>query len=345
MWGGRGDLESLNSDYRYAQGRLLHGVIYLHRISDNRISGTSKRNFQTYQELCGPEALSRSVIVTTMWSRIDNTIAVAYEEELRSNVQFFEPALSRGAELLRYEDTKASAHAIIHRLVAKSSPLLPLHIQRELVDEKKKPSQTVAGETLLRELAKLEQNHLNDLQELEREMAEARSAQDEIAVAELQEEKEKLEAEQKRYEEEKAKLLQLQLSFVELRAMMHTASQPAPSSQMTITPSLAAPNLNSEGAKDGGKASLERENGTPTVNGDGSHTSVPLEQNEDGQGAADTAKKAVTQGWFSNYRFWGIAGCFLTYVVVVGTKGNIFKRIGAVLCGSCMGSRVADVVD
>jgi len=49
------------------KGKLnLARIIYLHRIVDNRMSGSLKKNLQMFQCLCGQEAMSNVVIVTTM---------------------------------------------------------------------------------------------------------------------------------------------------------------------------------------------------------------------------------------------------------------------------------------
>ncbi|KAI0091155.1 hypothetical protein BDY19DRAFT_856343, partial [Irpex rosettiformis] len=156
---------------QYTQKRLLHGVIYIHRITDNKMTGTSIRNFQAYQELCGVNALSNSAIITTMWSRIDPLLGNRYEQELRSKDKFFKPAIDYGAKFIRHLDTEASAHDIIRELLSEESK--PLRVQQELVDEGKKVFQTAAGEALLRELAKAEQKHYQEFTEVQKELEEA----------------------------------------------------------------------------------------------------------------------------------------------------------------------------
>ena len=147
--------EPILNSIRYREKRLLHGIIYMHRISDNRMSGTATRNLRFFQDLCGQDVLCNGVIVTNMWGSVDPTVGAAREQELKSKDLFFKPALQAGARVLRHDNTVASAHRIVRHLLA-ATPR-PLRLQRELVDEGRRVFQTAAGETLLQELALLEQ--------------------------------------------------------------------------------------------------------------------------------------------------------------------------------------------
>ena len=177
----------------------------------------------TYQAFCGPEALPNSVIVTNMWSRVDQSLGSEYETELRTKNKFFKPAIEGGAKFLRHTDTQASAHDIIRQLVDnKPKPLL---IQQELVDGQKKIFETAAGEALLQDLAKLEQKYYQEYKELERELLEARQQEDEIAQAELQEEREKLDESKQKLDAERAHLMQLQLKYQSTVAQIRELAQ------------------------------------------------------------------------------------------------------------------------
>jgi hypothetical protein len=68
----------------------LAGVIYMHRISDIRMSGTARRNFTMFRKLCGENALSNVVLVTTMWGNlVDMEEGEARERELQNKDGFF----------------------------------------------------------------------------------------------------------------------------------------------------------------------------------------------------------------------------------------------------------------
>ncbi|KIP03502.1 hypothetical protein PHLGIDRAFT_31787 [Phlebiopsis gigantea 11061_1 CR5-6] len=202
----------------YAEGRLFHGVLYLYRISDMRVSGTAARNMRFYRELCGADALGNSIIVTNMWGGVDAAKGEMREAELRTNPHFFKPALDAGARLARHDNTRASAHAIVRQLLGDGAVPRPLRVQRELVDERKRVCETAAGEALLQDLALLERKHLKEMESLEEEMAEAMREQDEEAQRELEAERERVRQEQAKLEAEKEKLMQLRRQAEEAAA-------------------------------------------------------------------------------------------------------------------------------
>lgn len=191
----------------------------MHRISDNRMSGSALRNFRTYQSICGPEGLRNTMIVTNMWSQIDVTRGVEHETELKTSDAFFGHAIRAGAQLVRHNDTQPSARDIVRTLLANQPR--PLLIQQELVDEKKKVFQTTAGQGLLHDLGRLQQRYTRESMDLEKELAEARQQDDSIALAEIQEEHEKVEENKSKLEREKKKLLQLELTYAEVQLNLH----------------------------------------------------------------------------------------------------------------------------
>ncbi|KAH9949950.1 P-loop containing nucleoside triphosphate hydrolase protein [Amylocystis lapponica] len=200
----------------YKKKRYLSGVIYLHRISDNRMGGTAMRNFRFFRQLCGDEALPNTLIVTNMWNEIDEDLGAAREEELGTKDIFFKPALDAGSEMRRHTNTTESAHNVLRALIDKQPR--PLQIQREIVDERKQIYQTAAGIVLLGELAAKEQKHLQELQELQEEIEEAireKNQEDQEALekdrSKVDENVQKVREEQKKVRE--AQVLRQQASF------------------------------------------------------------------------------------------------------------------------------------
>lgn len=128
----------------------LSGAIYIHRISDVRMGGTSTRNFKLFRGLSGDAMLRNVVIVTNMWSQVALDVGQAREEELKSDHDFFKPVLDGGAQIKRHDNTSTSARDIVCSIAFKDP--LPLRIQMELVDEHKVITETAAGAELGREL-------------------------------------------------------------------------------------------------------------------------------------------------------------------------------------------------
>ncbi|KAG8942194.1 hypothetical protein FRC03_003535, partial [Tulasnella sp. 419] len=52
-------------------GKRLNGLLYLHRITDIRVSGMSHRNMKLFNKLCGKESMKNVVLCTTMWNKED----------------------------------------------------------------------------------------------------------------------------------------------------------------------------------------------------------------------------------------------------------------------------------
>ena len=173
---------------RYEKGFRLSGVIYIHRISDNRFGGIAGRNFDMFRKLCGDVAMRNVVLVTNMWGEVPSDIGEGREQELSS--KFFRPALDKGARMVRHHNTVQSAHAIIQRIVQNRPAAL--QIQRELVDEKKDIINTAAGEAINRELNEQMRRHQAELKEVQEEMAQALRAKDEETRRELAEARKKL---------------------------------------------------------------------------------------------------------------------------------------------------------
>ncbi|KAG8731937.1 hypothetical protein FRC11_001479 [Ceratobasidium sp. 423] len=170
----------------YQEGYKLTGVIYLHRISDIRVGGVSRRTFQIFRGLCGQETLSNVLIVTNMWSNPPTTKEVRNEKQLRENSKFFQPAIAAGARMVRrpYKNSE-SAHDIIRMLLDK--PPVAMKIQRQIVDEGEGFYTTDAAMALGEELAQMKQRHLTEIEEVREELRQAKEQNNIQAQAELRE--------------------------------------------------------------------------------------------------------------------------------------------------------------
>ncbi|KAH9931007.1 P-loop containing nucleoside triphosphate hydrolase protein [Fomitopsis serialis] len=148
----------------------IKGVMYLHRITDNRMGGTALRNFRMFEALCGKDSMPNAVIVLNMWNQVGKDIREAREKELRESDDFFKQAVDAGASVMPHDGQRSSADAILAYLL-KQKPV-SLQIQNETMNEDKKISQTAAGMILLGELAKREVKQSEELQRLRRQLDE-----------------------------------------------------------------------------------------------------------------------------------------------------------------------------
>jgi len=150
---------------RYEKGRTLAGIIYMHRISENRMGGISKENFRLFEKICGKDAMKNVVIATTMWDEVSHEVGEMREQELASKPVFFQQALSHGARMFRQDNSFTSAVTLVRQLL--HNPAFVLQMQREIVDERKVLQDTEAGIELQATLFRHAERHrqlLFDLQ-------------------------------------------------------------------------------------------------------------------------------------------------------------------------------------
>ncbi|KAJ5690368.1 hypothetical protein N7462_004760 [Penicillium macrosclerotiorum] len=111
----------------YARHIYIHGVIFLHRITENRVTGSARRNIELMKAICGSGFFPYVALATTHW-------------------------MTGGAALFRQDDGAASACQIVEYLINKNKQLgetPALAIQRELVDMNKRLDDTTAGKVVL----------------------------------------------------------------------------------------------------------------------------------------------------------------------------------------------------
>lgn len=147
---------------QYELGMKLKGVIFLHRITDVRMQGTSMKTLQICRKICGTDALKNVILVTTRWNEVDKALGARREEELRS--EFWKFMLDFGSTMMRYHGDQDSAVTIISQLLHKETVVLDL--QRELVDQGKKLSDTAAGALVNDDIEKVKAKYEQELQDL-----------------------------------------------------------------------------------------------------------------------------------------------------------------------------------
>lgn len=171
-----------------------------------RVGGTSRRNFDMFQKLCGQDAMKNVVIATNMWELVnDSNVAEARHQELITQDIFFKPAIEAGANILQHHNTKQSGEAIIRALL--SCQPVPLQIQREIVDERRDITETAAGAALLRELTEMAERHKYEIDQIQVEMREALRNKDQETRMELDRARNELLEKQRRAEEERRLLV------------------------------------------------------------------------------------------------------------------------------------------
>ena len=101
--------------FRYKREIKLAGILYFHRITDNRVTGTPLKNLHMFEKLCGKHALGNIILTTTMWDKIDET--TGQEREMELGGQYWESMIKLGSTTARYHNTKESAWEILDKIL------------------------------------------------------------------------------------------------------------------------------------------------------------------------------------------------------------------------------------
>ena len=187
---------------RYSAGVKLAGVIYVHRISDDKFGGLAVKNFRMFRELCGEKTLKNVILMTNMWGRVTPERGAYREQQLKD--KYFKAAIEKGAQLCRHINTPESARGIL-REILKNKPLV-LQIQDELINQGKDIGQTGAGAELNREIQEVVERYQREIKELEENMRKAIEEKDEETREELEEGKRKVQEDVEKLRKDSAEI-------------------------------------------------------------------------------------------------------------------------------------------
>ncbi|CAE7189164.1 unnamed protein product [Rhizoctonia solani] len=178
-------------EFMYRRGIKLKGIVYLHRITDMRMTGASARTYRLLRSLCGAKNLSNVVIVTNMWSDPPTEDELLRERQLRG--EFFKSALDDGAQIMRREQPgQQSAHAVLRALLPKPAvhPQLPVELSKGIPLQETEAGRMVRAE-IEAKLSKQDQ----ELQELRDEIKTLITESNSTAQRELEQYRERKERE------------------------------------------------------------------------------------------------------------------------------------------------------
>ena len=128
---------------RYEKNILLSGLLYFHRISDNRMAGTPLMHVRMFEKLCGENAFHNVILTTTMWDEVEEEIGEERERELKT--KYWRKMMERNSKTRRFLRTRESAFDIIEPLIEAANNRSSVLLQEELVDMRKSLPETAAG--------------------------------------------------------------------------------------------------------------------------------------------------------------------------------------------------------
>ena len=160
--------------HSYSDNKLLSGIFYLHRITDNRMAGTPLRNLQVFRKLCGKDALDRVYLTTTMWDEVDEHVGDRRLNLLET--MYWKTMITQGAKVVRCNDD-GSPRKLIRNILDGESIRKPVLLQDEMVALRKELKETAAGQQLYSHLEALAEKQMELLKRIENERKMASGAQ------------------------------------------------------------------------------------------------------------------------------------------------------------------------
>ncbi|KAM0256388.1 hypothetical protein ACHAQJ_005039 [Trichoderma viride] len=191
----------------FKQGTKLSGMVFLHRITDVRMTGSARRNLIMFQKLCGEKVYSSVVLATTMWGLIDETTGAHRERELTESEEFWGYMHKKGSRIFRLAQTRDSCLGIIRHILSFDSTIV-LELQDEIVNQGHQLEDTKAGVQLNEDIIREREKHQAELLAMKEQMQEAIALHDAELQRVFREECDKLEENIRLSEEEQAKLKQ-----------------------------------------------------------------------------------------------------------------------------------------
>ncbi|KZM21030.1 uncharacterized protein EKO05_0011163 [Ascochyta rabiei] len=172
-------------------GVSLVGVIYIQRITDTRMSGSSRKSLEILKAICGVPASVNITFVTTMWDKLGpNSDTVGEERTEEMKRLFLAEFIEKGAQVQRHSGTVASARGIVDRILS-NNKTVTLEIEHEMIEEGRLLEQTQVGRILQRDLKEQQKEFDVELKEIEQQLLEAQQSNDSTAVASLSEDLER----------------------------------------------------------------------------------------------------------------------------------------------------------
>ena len=168
------------------------GILFLHKINENRMMGSSLRFLEMFRGLCGDDCMSNVVLVTTMWSEVTAEDGERRERDLCEN--FWRPMIACGAGVARY-DGNNTIRALLDNILGMRSPNLRIVVETE--EEGRALGDTSAAQVINRDLIAQKKEFEEERSSIMREHAKAISEGNNKMAELMQEHKDELDKRQR----------------------------------------------------------------------------------------------------------------------------------------------------
>lgn len=184
----------LNDLYSRPSSQKIHGIIFLTRITDTRLSASHIKTAQIIRRICGDQWKGRYALMSSMWDLLHQSTqewgdARRREREMCRHPQFWGNLSSDTdgeATPFQFHGTRQSAQSVVDWFLTpqnavwlRNPPALLLHSQ---LSTGKLVSETTAGIYVLGELSEQRAKHLDAVARLRKEIEEAKMERNGKAV-------------------------------------------------------------------------------------------------------------------------------------------------------------------
>ncbi|KPI38367.1 uncharacterized protein AB675_12015 [Cyphellophora attinorum] len=164
----------------HQRGVRLAGLLYLHRITDLRMTGSARKNLELLRSIVGPSAYRHVTFVTTMWqlltSPAEQELAEQRCSQLESEPRFWKDFIGKGSKHVKHDGSKESARKIIE-WDSLSSRGFYTRLQQEMA-RGMQLDETLAGSFLKSDFEHLHTKWEKELSQIEQEIESARAEDD-----------------------------------------------------------------------------------------------------------------------------------------------------------------------
>jgi hypothetical protein len=188
----RGDDEILEEIAKYLTvqfqlGLRLKGIVYLHPITQTRMTGHDRQYLELFKRLCGEHTFQNIKLVTTMWDRIIPTeegMAFSRDRDIRETC--WSMMEERGSEIISFDGSSEMAQTIIYSLASQEAVVL--QIQSEMCQRGMNLEHTYAGQLIVPQIEADIRQETDDIQAAEQQINSAVARRDWAEAEKLKEE-------------------------------------------------------------------------------------------------------------------------------------------------------------
>lgn len=167
------------------------GFVYMHKITDQRVSGSSLKSLRIFEKICGEVNFEYVVLATSMWNLLPRDggreIGENRDSALINKDEFFGKMVSGGAITMRDEGGRESAQQIISHITNSSKGRVITASQRKMSSATKTLEETAVGAYLREQMDLAYKRYETELQELNEALVEASRDADENLVSTISE--------------------------------------------------------------------------------------------------------------------------------------------------------------